>query len=165
MMWSLKHEKWFLTHRHNGSCHLTWPKSVFRTSDPSAQLFLQGDALIETRCTHCLKFSGRVAYPSNTHRQTVCLDTILSSDPQSDPQKELSRQRSRVRAPSSPPYIPIDLHGMGGNQRGCKRTQICALFVSFFPVNSAQYCLMQVVSLAFRLSIRPSFLLQPEKVK
>jgi hypothetical protein len=93
MMWSLKHEKWFLTHRHNGSCHLTWPKSVFRTSDPSAQLFLQGDALIETRCTHCLKFSGRVAYPSNTHRQTVCLDTILSSDPQSDPQKELSRQR------------------------------------------------------------------------
>ena len=43
----------------------------------------------------------------------------------------LSRQRSRVRAPSSPPYIPKNLLGMGGNQGGCKRTQIRALFVSF----------------------------------
>jgi hypothetical protein len=33
----------------------------------------------------------------------------------------LSRQRSRVRAPSSPPYIPNDLSGIGGNQLGCKR--------------------------------------------
>ena len=47
---------------------------------------------------------------------------------------DLSRQRSRVRAPSSPPYIPKHLLGMGGNQGGCKRTQIRALFVSFWLI-------------------------------
>ena|SRR5579863_1375843 len=40
----------------------------------------------------------------------------------------LSRQRSRVRAPSSPPYIPRGLFGIGGINRGAKGPQKCVLF-------------------------------------
>ena len=39
----------------------------------------------------------------------------------------LSRQRSRVRAPSSPPYIPKELLGIGGINWGAKEPQNVAL--------------------------------------
>ena len=45
----------------------------------------------------------------------------------------LSRQRSRVRVSSSPPFFPQELRRLRSNQRGCKKTHFCTLFVSSAP--------------------------------
>ena len=68
----------------------------------------------------------------------------------------LSRQRSRVRAPSSPPFIPEELIGIGGINRGAKGPLKCVPFAPRFTC--CPYIRLQVswrselrVRLRFRL--------------
>src|SRR5260370_12375812 len=50
----------------------------------------------------------------------------------------LSRQRSRVRVPSSPPFIPKDLHWFQRNHRGPKRARFRAPFCVPFRSSSTR---------------------------
>ena len=73
-------------------------------------------------------------------------------------------RRPRVRVPSSPPYIPKDSGVFGGNQGGCKRTQICAPFVSFLLVTFVWYLMLLTPRLEFRFWGKSSFRLPTKLV-
>jgi len=70
------------------------------------------------------------------------------------PSFSLSRQRSRVRAPSSPPYIPEELIGIGGINWGAKEPQKCVPFAPRF--NCALY-IRSLVSWRSELRVRLRF--------
>ena len=80
----------------------------------------------ESRCR--LQSGAGEAAAARKHWRTQ--PEFASCNPRSG--QRSTRQRSRVRAPSSPPHIPQDLHGIRGNQRRCKTTQFCVPFVPFF---------------------------------